>query len=192
MAPNTLVRLRSYITDTSVDNLSTRTSTIWEAARATSAAATFFDPVKIGRQEYVDGATGANNPVEVVLEEAASIWPSIDMRSGIECLVSIGTGIPELQNFGDDLKAVLKTLKSISTETEATEARFAKSVESRGLAGRYFRFNVDRGLSGVALNEHLKLPIIEAASERYLEGHGVRSLIGAFVAVKPPTINECT
>lgn len=37
---------------------------IWEACRATSAATSFFDPIAIGRYgEFVDGATGANNPI---------------------------------------------------------------------------------------------------------------------------------
>lgn len=39
---------------------------IWEACRATSAASTFFDPIAVGQYEevFLDGATGANNPVQ--------------------------------------------------------------------------------------------------------------------------------
>lgn len=37
---------------------------IWEAARATSAASTFFEPIRIGNQRYVDGALKYNNPIE--------------------------------------------------------------------------------------------------------------------------------
>jgi len=37
---------------------------IWEAARATSAASTFFEPIRIGNQRYVDGALRYNNPIE--------------------------------------------------------------------------------------------------------------------------------
>lgn len=38
---------------------------IWEAYRAISAASSFFDAIAVGRygEEFVDGATGANNPV---------------------------------------------------------------------------------------------------------------------------------
>ena len=45
---------------------------IWEAARATSAASSFFDPIKIGQfgEEFVDGAVGANNPVAQLWNEA--------------------------------------------------------------------------------------------------------------------------
>ena len=45
---------------------------IWEAARATSAASSFFDSIKIGRfgEEFVDGATGFDNPVQYLWNEA--------------------------------------------------------------------------------------------------------------------------
>jgi predicted acylesterase/phospholipase RssA len=48
---------------------------IWEAYRATSAASSFFDPIAIGRfqEEFVDGATGSNNPVGEVWNEAQLI-----------------------------------------------------------------------------------------------------------------------
>lgn len=69
-ALNVPVRLRSYANNAAADALGTSNCAIWEAARATSAAATFFDPIQIGRQKFVDGATGFNNPVEAVFEEA--------------------------------------------------------------------------------------------------------------------------
>ena len=36
---------------------------IWEAARATSAAPTYFEPMKIGDYTLVDGGLEANNPL---------------------------------------------------------------------------------------------------------------------------------
>ncbi|KAF2175094.1 hypothetical protein K469DRAFT_81105 [Zopfia rhizophila CBS 207.26] len=183
-ALNTPVRLRSYITEDSVDTLAGSGCSIWEAARATSAAAVFFDPIEVGRQKYVDGATGFNNPVEVVLEEAVSIWP--DAVSRIQCLVSIGTGASELRDFGDNLKEVINTLKAISTETEETEKRFFKNHKHLGVGDRYFRFNVDKGLGGVGLDEHQKVDKVEAATEAYLEGLRVKQAVEAFIAARAP------
>src|ERR1700690_2286849 len=66
---------------------------IWEAARATSAAPTFFKRIRIGEkgleEEFVDGGLGCNNPIRQVLEEA-----EIAFGPGrrIACIVSIGTG----------------------------------------------------------------------------------------------------
>ncbi|OBT75004.1 hypothetical protein VF21_06307 [Pseudogymnoascus sp. 05NY08] len=94
---NNPVRLRSYKTEDPVDTLSGSGCAIWQAARAASAAATFFDPIKIGSQLYVDGGTGYNNPIELVLEEAKSIWSNAPSR--IQCLVSIGTGVPDHDDF---------------------------------------------------------------------------------------------
>lgn len=121
-----------------------------------------------------------NNPVEQVLEEAKSIWPDAISRSRIQCLVSIGTGVPDLMKFGDNAKEVVATLKKIATETEATEVRFYKAQEALGVGGRYFRFNVDRGLSDVRLDEHQKVDVIEASTEEYLRSPRVKEAVENF------------
>src|SRR6267143_6345722 len=62
---------------------------IWEAARATSAAPTFFKHIEIGNKQYfIDGGLGCNNPSRVVLDEAEALFGTCQ----IGCLVSIGTG----------------------------------------------------------------------------------------------------
>ncbi|KAI9775931.1 MAG: hypothetical protein M1839_000720 [Geoglossum umbratile] len=183
-ALNTPVLFRTYTTDEAVDTLASSECTIWQAARATSAAATFFDPVEIGRQRFIDGATGFNNPVEVVLDEAISIWPDATLR--IHCVVSIGTGVPDLKDFGDNLKEVVDTLKAISTETEETEKRFLKHHRNIGIGGRYFRYNVQHGLGDVGLDEHRKVAQIEAATERYLQIPQIKGTIDTFTALRAP------
>jgi predicted acylesterase/phospholipase RssA len=183
---NTPFRFRTYTTDETIDSLVTSECTIWQAARATSAAVTFFDPIEIGGIQFVDGATGLNNPVEVVLEEAKSIWPDAIRR--IQCIVSIGTGVPDLRDFGDNLKEVAHTLKDISTQTERTEERFFKLYADLGLGGRYFRYNVREGLGGVGLDEHSEAGRIVVATERYLDDPRTKENITAFLAVRPPVM----
>ena len=182
---NSPVLFRSYVTAESIDGLSTSGVKIWQAARATSAASTFFDPIKIGSQEFVDGATGRNNPVESVLAEASAIWP--DARSRIQCLVSIGTGKSEFRDFGDNLAEIKRTLVALATETEDTEQRVYRNQESLGVDGRYFRFNVDRGLEGVVLDEYEKQGTIVAATEAYLETPRIGHLILEFIAAHVPS-----
>lgn len=67
--------------------------TIWKAARATSAAPTFFKAMHIDQpspgMDYVDGGLGHNNPSLLAREEAKRIWPA----SKSCCLISIGTGL---------------------------------------------------------------------------------------------------
>jgi Patatin-like phospholipase len=69
---------------------------IREAARATSAAPTYFPPLNLGNgYTFKDaGAFGFNNPTSLVLKEAEQI-PEFDGRS-IGCVVSIGTGLANL------------------------------------------------------------------------------------------------
>ncbi|KAI1427994.1 hypothetical protein F5Y12DRAFT_791152 [Xylaria sp. FL1777] len=64
----------------------------WQAARATSAAQTFFKPYihRPTQMIYVDGATVRNNPVRLAYEEAKRIWKS---GAPPDIVVSLGTGI---------------------------------------------------------------------------------------------------
>jgi hypothetical protein len=96
--------------------------TIWEACRATSAATSFFDPIAVGRygEEFVDGATGANNPVREVWDQAQLAWGPEPLEGKVKCLVSIGTGVLSLKPFKDDVLHIGKTLVAIATETERT------------------------------------------------------------------------
>jgi hypothetical protein len=66
---------------------------IREAARATSAAPTYFPPLDVGGgYKFVDaGAFGFNNPTSLVLREAEQIPEFRGRRIG--CIVSLGTGL---------------------------------------------------------------------------------------------------
>ena len=154
--------------------------TIWQAGRATSAASLFFSPIKIGNQWFTDGATGFNNPINEVMDEAQRIWP--DMQTPIERVVSIGTGKPALKAFGSHLKALAETLIRISTATEITANSFKTGAQHRGLGGSYFRFNVSQGLEDVALESYKESGKIEAATNNYLDDFDVVQTVTAFAA----------
>ena len=159
--------------------------TIWEAGRATSAASSFFDPIKIGQFEesFVDGGTGCNNPVERVFEEALNVWGP-DARQQIQCIVSIGTGQPTEKGFGSGLKEIASTLIHIATETEQTAARFATGYApslgpSLNSSKAYFRFNVVKGLEEIGLERYEDKAKIAAATKAYLSGPEISSHIVA-------------
>ncbi len=117
------------------------TTKIWEAARATSAAPSFFDSIKIGRfhEEFSDGGTGANNPVRILWNQAQyCLKQGGSVKENLKCLVSIGTGIPSLKPFGDHFLKVAKTLQDISTETIKEESKF-HDVPSRGPSKQLFK-----------------------------------------------------
>ena len=154
---------------------------IWEACRATSAASSFFDPIAIGRykEEFVDGATGANNPVWEVWNQAQLMWGPQPLEGRIKCLVSIGTGVPSLKPFRDDVFHIGNTLVAIATETEQTAERFRRDKSHLDDSGRYYRFNVNRGLEEIGLEESKKRKEIAAATRHYVGSQDVFKRIQA-------------
>ncbi|CAF9930839.1 MAG: hypothetical protein ALECFALPRED_004739 [Alectoria fallacina] len=172
-----VARLRAYHSDTA---LVEDGATIWEAARATSAASGFFDPISIGQhgQEYVDAGLGRNNPVDEVWTEAQDIWSpeGNDLAALVKCFISIGTGNPGTSPIEDGaLKIFTKTLKDIATETEKTAEIFARSRRGLLTQQRYFRFNVDQGLQNVGLEEYKKEKDIVSATSLYMESQHMQS-----------------
>ncbi|KAI9848905.1 MAG: hypothetical protein M1838_000346 [Thelocarpon superellum] len=167
-----LARFRSYESDALMDEGGV---TIWQAARATSAATSFFDPITIGEgyagREYVDGALGCNNPLDEVWTEAHDIWTEGQSRleARLKCVVSIGTGNPGTSAVGDKPWSIVETLKGIATQTENTERLFAMSHPELLSPKRcYFRFNVEQGLQGVGLEEFKRQGDIFNATAKYL------------------------
>ena len=164
-----VARLRSYDSDRQAipDH-----ATVWEAARATSAAPTFFEPITIGQQTYGDGGMLANNPVHEVWSEARDIWrpKSDDISPYIKCILSIGTGDPGLRSLENKIWAFAKdTLSAIATETRKTAEDFRQAHSEMFDAGRAFRFNVEQGLQDVGLEEYLKAGLILTATGSYME-----------------------
>ena len=151
-----------------------RSTTIWQACRATSAATTFFDPIAIGpyEEEFVDGALGANNPIYEVWGQAQDIWGS-QLQNQLKCVVSIGTGVLSLTRIRDDALNIGGTLVAIATETEKTAQQFHRDKAHLDDEGRYYRFNVDRGLKEIGLEESKKKASIAAATRLYVDSQVV-------------------
>ncbi|KJZ71347.1 hypothetical protein HIM_09283 [Hirsutella minnesotensis 3608] len=118
------------------------------------AATGFFTPVKITGRTFVDGALGANNPVDQVEEEAADIWCP---KTG------------ELKPLDNILKFLSKTLVQITTETEETAKKSIGRWRQHYDSKRYFRFNVEQGLQDVGLAEFKEQGTIMAATDQYLD-----------------------
>ena len=161
---------------------------IWQVARATSAAPTYFLPIVIEDVEYGDGGTGWNNPAKEAIAKARNIWP--DRPIGI--LVSIGTGLEEALQPNDTSKEVPKVIQSLLQNTSpghafklAVAEYTLKCVTSCELAhreisehcnrdileGNYFRLNVPQGMAAIGLAEWDRLGDIIALTNQYME-HG--------------------
>jgi patatin-like phospholipase/acyl hydrolase len=117
---------------------------MWQAARATSAAQTYFEPfacaVGLDTMALTDGGGGENNPSRTALAEAvAAGFPD-------PLLISIGTGrsrrvesIEELRRLG-----LIGWAPRMLRFTMGASADWADHLCARTLpAGRYFRFQSD-------------------------------------------------
>ena len=78
--------------------------------------------------------------------------------------------MPPLRSVGDTGKEVLKWVVDIATDTQRTADEFADEMEH--LAGiapvDYFRWNVDRGLEKMKLEEWKDFDMLTGATSYYL------------------------
>jgi len=158
---------------------------IWEAARATTAAPTYFKAVSIkwpngSSNRLVDAGLGFNNPTEELIEEAETIFGT---STPLRILVSLGCGVKTSIRYDkpsgiDRFLPVnaIKTVQAIATDCEKTShslERYFKHHENV-----YFRFNVpeigDIGLSEI---DKSMLDRIRASTKAYFgvgyAGHDV-------------------
>lgn len=111
-------RLRSYPSTTEEPF----NCTIWEAARATSAAPTFFAPIKFPNgMKFRDGGLVANKPIFELINEVRKKYPTRD----ISAIVSLGTGVSSSMKLGRGLVSVAKPCSKIAMNTEKMADSFA-------------------------------------------------------------------
>ena len=140
-----------------------------------SAAPQYFDSIKIGSSDYVDGALGANNPVFQLVAEAADVWEG----KLLGCIVSIGTGLADLEPFNNHVFTVGKSLGNITTETQATARKFHSVNRQLNKAKGLYRFEVIQGMANIELGAADKIDEIIALTEYHLEDPKVGDEIGA-------------
>ncbi|KAI7379056.1 hypothetical protein KC336_g19250, partial [Hortaea werneckii] len=164
---STITHFTNYKKDHEMSNFYDKVK-IWEAARATSAATSFFDPITIDGSAYVDGGLGMNNPVDRLWREAREVFVTGEqnLEDLIRCVLSVGTGKPALKAFGRSVSEVGNSLIAIATETEEKHRTFYNSHEDLARQRLYFRFNPPY-LDAIALNEAEKRGDIRVRTEEY-------------------------
>ncbi|KAH0160893.1 ankyrin, partial [Aureobasidium melanogenum] len=168
--------LRTWHTTRGDSNLY-KTVRIWEAARATSAASTFFDSITIGEpgQRFLDGGTGANNSVRHTWNEATDVLSRQGpLLENLGCLISIGTGQPGYKRLEETVQGIGKALLEIATETETTANEFHREHSGLFKDKICFRFNVPRGLGDIGLAETEQISDIKSMTDHYLQTEAVQ------------------
>jgi hypothetical protein len=159
---------------------------IWEVARATTAAPTFFKPIFIGNEKFLDGGYGiANNPTWHALQEVGQM--NANSPDSVALIVSIGTGKPDkvrpTAKHGATLvghyRAMFKYAAAAITDSENTHLKMQGHYQHS--KHRYERFNVDGGLGNIDLGEwktlggrNLTLEKIRQQTRSYLDRAEVR------------------
>jgi len=164
---------------------------IWEAARATSAATRFFDPIKIGdfKLGHVDGAFGNNNPIRTVWSQANHLW--VRERNPPEFFVlSIGTGEATRPGIGGGWSSIIRTLIKIATQTEQTADEFSDDHRDLIQDEMLYRFNVAHGLETVHLDEYKHMNMIAGATKTYLNRPATEDVLARCVR-KLKILTQC-
>ena len=187
------VRMRSYATEDS-DPFQAQ---IWQVARATSAAPTYFLPIDINGVTYGDGLIGWNNPTKEAISEAKYIWPG----RPIACVVSIGTGLEDAIQLATESKApsitgvlgqlfrsltpkqafelsVAQYCVSCITSCERIHGQVASNLANYGIDGplQYVRLNVPQGMTKIGFQEWKKFKVIAAMTEDYMQENDIQEL----------------
>jgi hypothetical protein len=121
---------RSYITTQRPSQNPVR-----DVARATTATAGIFTPAVLGSPPvtFIDaGQAGYNNPAEIALCKAASLWPPATAL----CLVSLGTGQQKIVSISEQWGEIARASNAILLGCEAVHNRIL-SLHHKELSG-YF------------------------------------------------------
>ena len=134
---------------------------IWQVARATSAAPTYFKPVVIDGLEYIDGGFGANNPCTEIYDEVRRM--NNNSKKCTKIILSIGTGknTKESRFKGSGFSRYINYLnfaRKWASDSQQTHLRMQSTRQTGGF--KYFRLNVETGLGQMKLDEwHARGPI---------------------------------
>lgn len=160
---HTAERIRSY---RSIDPEArdTSTYTIWETARATSAAPMYFPTVTVQGQTYFDGGLDCNNPVIEVINEARREFPG----SRIKTIISIGTGSAKVSEPEPYLHNIFLSFIQRATNTETQHQEILKGDAFNDIRAGYYRFQGKFDLGEIDLADAEKLDEIERLAQQYV------------------------
>ncbi|KAL8784521.1 MAG: hypothetical protein Q9195_009007 [Heterodermia aff. obscurata] len=131
---------------------------IWQVARATSAAPTYFKAAKIDNLEYLDGGFGSNNPSSEICDEVRTM--NNHAKACVGVLLSVGTGKnSKVSRWGKTKKWMpasryinyLNFAKAWASQSETQHTNMIKEKSNFGF--KYYRLNVETGFDGMKLDE---------------------------------------
>ncbi|OCK74101.1 FabD/lysophospholipase-like protein, partial [Lepidopterella palustris CBS 459.81] len=154
---------------------------IWEVARATTAAPTYFQYINIDNRKFLDGGFAANNPVTEIFNEVQ--FMNGGDESVIKLLLSIGTGLKKPPPSRDSkshwgyipyLFNLVREAIRKSTDCEKEHDYMNRLTNGQHGADHtripYYRLNVPyRGCRGYRLDAKPRVHPIEACNSDTLQ-----------------------
>jgi len=121
---------------------------------------------------YLDGGVGFNNPCAEVDYAAKALWEG---RS-IGAIISVGTGLQSIPSvkkmaswlpfgLGTDI-SLASALASMATSTARVDNEMKRMYYNTDT--RYYRFDVDRGLANISLEQWMREDEMAALTEQYM------------------------
>ena len=161
---------------------------IWQVARATSAAPSYFKPLRLEQYNFLDASFWANNPSSELYNEIRAMQKSSADSVGL--LISIGTGVtasPRRDLFSRLLwprdASWWKEVKAMESQTDIVHKRML-DLTNDGSIETYRRLNVQDSLEDIGFDEwkprgscSLTIKIIEDATTQYLQQEDTRCIL---------------
>ena len=91
------------------------------------------------------------------------------LEDEIKYLVSIRTGVPSLTPFKDNLINISQSLLAIAIKIKKTVEQFSRDKSRLDNTGRYYQFNVLRGLEDIRLKDLKWKNTIITAIDQYIK-----------------------
>ncbi|KAL8923981.1 MAG: hypothetical protein Q9208_004265 [Pyrenodesmia sp. 3 TL-2023] len=154
---------------------------IWQVARATSAAPSYFKSTRLFEYRYYDAAVNINNPSLEMYKEVSLLNQA---HESVELLLSLGTGNAR-KNTTKPKHALQKVLDDISDLVHQKIKAVRKQDDFT-----YYRWDVQNGLEDVRLDEWKPIDTgkdtlaqIHEATHRYLDSVDVQRQIRECTAI---------
>ncbi|RPA84531.1 hypothetical protein BJ508DRAFT_323445 [Ascobolus immersus RN42] len=173
---------------------------VWEAARATSAAPTYFTPFhhKPSGQILQDGALRYNNPVEVAFAEGQKLLPGPCSNSLPDLLLSIGTGhaiesreqaialsrSKKLSRVAEGAKDMIKLAKNaVEDNLDTSKAWNAFISKHPSDTHRFVRLNMELGEKRPDLDDLSAIPYLQnTASTQFAIDRQIKRVADRLIA----------
>ena len=138
---------------------------IWQIARATTAAPSYFSPMQLEDQVFLDGGISTNNPTQEAVRDLESLYNGILNNA---CVVSVGSG------SGGKHGSQKHPSKTSFTQTESTHRTVSDFLEDSHAS--YFRLNVE-DIGDIRIDDWRLLGNISKRTRQHLSTDAARDTL---------------